>query len=86
MKSKHFSDSQATTLQTAVLLQFNEQTTLSVQQLQEYTGIDLKYIIQMLETMIKLKLVKRCDEGDLTKTSNVEINTHYNEYVQHFEQ
>lgn len=40
----------------------------------------------MLETMIKLKLVKRCDEGDLTKTSNVEINTHYNEYVQHFEQ
>lgn len=64
-----------------MLLQFNEQATLSIQQLHEYTGIDLKYIMLMLETLIKLKLLKRCDQdADLCQTSNIEINQLYNEY------
>lgn len=72
---------QANTLQMAVLLQFNEQATLSVQQLHEYTGIDLKQILGILDTLIKLKLLKRCDQTDLCETSNIEMNALYNEYV-----
>lgn len=81
MKEKIHFYLQANTLQTAVLLQFNEQTILAVQQLHEYTGIDLKYMMSMLEVLIKLKLLKRCDEGVLNEKSNIEINVTYNEYA-----
>lgn len=38
-------------------------------------------MMSMLEVLIKLKLLKRSDQGDLNENSNVEINAAYNEYV-----
>lgn len=77
---------QANTLQTAVLLHYNDQPTYSVQQLIEYTAIDPQYMILLLESMIKMKLMKRSDQSQeaLSETSNIEINTDYNEYVYKF--
>lgn len=74
---------QANTLQTAVLLHYNDQSTYSVEQLIEYTGIEKTYMMSLLESMINLKLLKRSDQdqGPLCGTSNIEINTAYNEYV-----
>lgn len=68
------------TLQLAVLLQFNEQTVLTVQQLHENTGIDMNYLKQMIElSLIKSKLLKRTDQGALTDGSNIQLNTDFNE-------
>lgn len=66
-----------------MLLQYNEQATISVQQLIDYTGIEEKYMMSLLDSMIKMKLLKRSsnDQGELCETSNIEINTAYNEYV-----
>lgn len=74
---------QANTLQTAVLLHYNEQAKYSAQQLVEYTGIEHKYMMALLESMIKMKLLKRSsnEQGTLCETSNIEVNTAYNEYV-----
>lgn len=68
-----------------MLLHFNEQASFSVQQLVEYTGVEQKYMMLLLESMIKMKVLKLSDQepgqGTLCETSVIEINTAYNEYV-----
>lgn len=55
----------------------------TVQQLVEYTGMEQNYMMSLLESMIKMKLLKRSDQtqGPLCEKSNIEINKAYNEYV-----
>lgn len=66
-----------------MLLHFNDQSSFSAEQLVEYTGIEKEYMLLLLESMIKMKLLKRRDQDKdkLCETSTVEINTAYNEYV-----
>lgn len=71
---------QANTLQLSVLLQFNEQTSFTVQQLHENTGIELNYLKQMLKcSLIKAKLLKCSDQSKITDTTDIELNTDFNE-------
>lgn len=67
---------QASTFQMAVLLQFNEQTTWTIQQLGENTGINNENLIQVLQILLKTKLLT-CydDEANLQPGSSVELNT-----------
>lgn len=66
-----------------MLLHYNDQLTYTVQQLVEYTGIDKDYMMSLMESMIKMKLLKQSDQSQkkLSETSEVEINGAYNEYV-----
>lgn len=71
---------QANTLQAAVLLQFNEQTSFTVQQLQNNTGIDKKYLTQLIESLlVKTTLFKATDTNNLNEDSSIELNVDYNE-------
>lgn len=70
----------ANTFQMAILLQFNEQTSFTARQIFENTGIDKTYLLQMLAFLvIKPKLLKSTDKGNITENSVVELNTNYNE-------
>lgn len=72
-----------------MLLLFNDQTSFSVQQLTDYTGIEQEYMLLLLEPLIKLKLLMLTGEAkdkvqgkiSLCETSMVEINAAYNGYV-----
>lgn len=66
-----------------MLLHYNDQLTYTVQQLVEYTAIDQNYMMSLLESMIKMKLLKQSDQSKqpLCEASIIEINTAYNEYV-----
>lgn len=66
-----------------MLLHYNDQLTHTVQQLIEYTGIGKDYMMSLLESMIKMKLLKHADQSQekLSEVSNIELNTAYNEYV-----
>lgn len=58
---------QASTFQMAILLQFNEQTSWTVQQLVDNTGIKLDSLLQVLQMLFKIKLLQ-CSETETTIT------------------
>lgn len=69
---------QASTFQMAVLLQFNEQENLTVQQLSDNTGIALENLIQVLQVILKLKLLTcEDDQANLLPTSVIQLFLEY---------
>ena len=60
-----------------VLLQYNVATVWTVAQLAQTTGIQIEYLLQVLEVLIKKKLLLS-DEEQLELTSNLTLNTKYN--------
>lgn len=69
---------QASTFQMAVLLQFNLSESWTVQQLSESTQIKLEFLIQVLQTLLKAKLLS-CeeDEADISANSIMSIFSGY---------
>ncbi|XP_037944794.1 cullin homolog 1-like [Teleopsis dalmanni] len=69
---------QASTFQMAVLLQFNDQTKFSVQQLAENTQIQMDNLVQVLQILLKVKLLTSPDdENSLTPNSMMELFLDY---------
>ncbi|XP_028899456.1 cullin homolog 1 isoform X3 [Zeugodacus cucurbitae] len=69
---------QASTFQMAVLLQFNDQTKFTLQQLQENTQISLENLKQVLQILMKAKLlVCADDENSLNPNSVMELFLDY---------
>lgn len=70
---------QASTFQMAVLLQYNLSTSWTVQQLHESTQIKMDYLIQVLQILLKAKLLTAPTEEDaeLAPTATVELFTAY---------
>lgn len=69
---------QASTFQMAVLLQFNEKTVLAVQQLAENTGQKEEDMKQVLQILLKFKLLlSRNEEAPLSSDSVIELNTDF---------
>ena len=68
---------QASALQMTVLLQYNVATVWTVAQLAQTTGIQIEYLLRVLEVLIKKKLLLS-DEEQLELTSNLTLNTKYN--------
>lgn len=69
---------QASTFQMAVLLQFNVSTSWTVQQLQENTQIKPDFLVQVLQILLKAKLLtSEDDESDLQNNSVVSLYTGY---------
>jgi len=70
---------QASTLQMAVLMQYNRSTTWTATQLSEATQIKTDLILQMAHILLKAKLLTSKDgENDLQPTSQLSLNTRYN--------
>ncbi|XP_075988109.1 cullin 1 isoform X4 [Anticarsia gemmatalis] len=69
---------QASTFQMAVLLQYNDNTSWSVRQLEQHTGIKGDFLIQVLQILLKAKLlVCQDDESELSESSIVELYLGY---------
>ena len=69
---------QANTIQMAVLLQFNEQTSLTMQQLAENTRQKDEYMKQVLQYLLKVKLLLcRDEETPLNPESVIELNADF---------
>ncbi|CAH2988103.1 unnamed protein product [Chilo suppressalis] len=69
---------QASTFQMAVLLQYNENTAWTVRQLEQHTGIKGDFLLQVLQILLKAKLlVCQDDESELTESSVVELYVGY---------
>ncbi|XP_055385640.1 cullin-1 [Condylostylus longicornis] len=69
---------QASTFQMAVLLQFNDQVAWTVQQLIDNTGITNENLIQVLQILLKAKLLTSPDdENSLSNNSMLELYTGY---------
>ncbi|KAK9503851.1 hypothetical protein O3M35_010321 [Rhynocoris fuscipes] len=70
---------QASTLQMAVLLQYNSSETWTVSQLQESTQIKLEFLRQVLQILLKAKLLcaDEEDEGDLPLHTTLTLFTGY---------
>ncbi|KPJ10991.1 Cullin-1 [Papilio machaon] len=69
---------QASTFQMAVLLQYNENTTWTVRQLEQHTGIKGDFLIQVLQILLKAKLlVCQDDESELTESSVIDLYLGY---------
>lgn len=65
---------QASTFQMAVLLQFNDQLSLTVQQLLDNTGINQESLIQVLQILLKARLLtSNDDESNLSPNSLIEL-------------
>lgn len=63
----------------AILLQFNEKLSYTVQELQATTGMEMAYLKEMLIFLIeKTKLLQSTDSADkLTEMSKIELNENY---------
>ncbi|XP_045528926.1 cullin-1 isoform X2 [Pieris brassicae] len=69
---------QASTFQMAVLLQYNDNTAWTVKQLEHHTGIKGDFLIQVLQILLKAKLlVCQDDEAELSESSVVELYLGY---------
>ncbi|XP_012255442.1 cullin-1 [Athalia rosae] len=71
---------QASTFQMAVLLQYNGATHWTVQQLCDATQIKMEFLLQVIQILLKAKLLTTAtndDDADLTPSSNVELFTGY---------
>ncbi|KAL4718758.1 hypothetical protein ACJJTC_014671, partial [Scirpophaga incertulas] len=69
---------QASTFQMAVLLQYNDNISWSVRQLEHHTGIKGDFLLQVLQILLKAKLlVCQDDESDLTESSVVDLYLGY---------
>lgn len=69
---------QASTFQMAVLLQYNEKTAMTVQQLAENTGQKEEDMKQVLQILLKFKLlICRDDEATLSSESVIDLNTEF---------
>ncbi|KAB7504069.1 Cullin-1 [Armadillidium nasatum] len=64
---------QASTFQMAVLLQFNSTDTLLISQLQELTGISQDILIQVVQILLKCKLLISEDEDKVCSDSRVNL-------------
>ncbi|KAH8374438.1 cullin homolog 1 [Drosophila serrata] len=69
---------QASTFQMSVLLQFNDQLSFTVQQLLDNTQTQLENLIQVLQILLKVKVLTSNDnENSLTPESTVELFLDY---------
>ncbi|XP_035218976.1 cullin-1-like [Stegodyphus dumicola] len=68
---------QASTFQMSVLLQFNMGNKFLVSQLEESTSIRLDILLQILQALIKFKLLKIEKESVLTQSSTVSLSLAY---------
>ncbi|KAK6634540.1 Cullin-1 [Polyplax serrata] len=76
---KHRYTLQASTFQMAVLLQYNMSESWTVQQLQESTQIKLDFLIQVVQILLKAKLLQcEDDENQLHMNSVLSLYTGYN--------
>lgn len=75
---------QASTFQMAVLLQYNAATLWTVQQLHDATQIKMDFLLQVIQILLKAKLLTAAtsdDEADLTPSSTVELFSGYKKFV-----
>ncbi|XP_066597892.1 cullin-1 isoform X2 [Prorops nasuta] len=68
---------QASSFQMAVLLQFNGSTVWSIQHLHDATRIKMDFLLQVIQILLKAKLLATDDEAELTPVSIVELFTGY---------
>lgn len=66
----------------AVLLQFNVSDSWTVQQLHESTQIKVDFLVQVLQILLKAKLLQSDDdENELHSNSSIALFTGYKKYV-----
>ncbi|KAJ8704570.1 hypothetical protein PYW07_011758 [Mythimna separata] len=69
---------QASTFQMAVLLQYNDNTSWTVSQLEQHTSIKGDFLVQVLQILLKAKLlVCADDESELSESSVVDLYVGY---------
>lgn len=69
---------QTSTFQMAVLLMFNEADTWSVQQLEDITQLKLEFLVQVIQILMKTKLlVSEDDENNLQSSSMISLFNGY---------
>lgn len=69
---------QASTFQMAVLLQYNSGLSWTLQQLQELTQLKPEFTLQVVQILLKAKLLQSTDdETNLQPSSVIDLNTLY---------
>lgn len=68
---------QASTFQMAILLLFNKNDVLTVQQLHENTDIKMDILLQVLQALVKLNVLKTDSEKKVSLQSSLQLNFEY---------